>query len=67
MMFLCIGVTDYLPALAATVIEQIVSIPLNTGQDLGLIGDRVLNPDYKLQSAGIDDRSGLDLFADETY
>ena len=62
-----IGVTDYLPALAATGTEQIVSIPLNTGQDLGLIGDRVLNPDYKLQSAGIDDRSGLDLFADETY
>ncbi len=62
-----IGATDYLPALAATGAEQLVSIPLNTGQDLGLIGDRVLNPDYKLQSAGIDDRSGLDRFADETY
>lgn len=62
-----IGTVDYLPALGATGIEQLASAGLATGQDLGIIGDRVLNPAYTLQQAGVSDRNALDRLADELY
>ena len=62
-----IGASDYAPATLASGLESAVSSALDTGVDLGLVGDRVANPEFITNAAGIDDRSGLDMFADENY
>ena len=62
-----IGLTDYTPALIGSGLESGVSAVLDTGQDLGLVGERVVNPEFVTNAAGIDDRSGLDRLIDELY
>ena len=62
-----IGLTDYTPALIGSGLESGVSAALGYGVDLGLVGGRVVNPEFVTNAAGIDDRSGLDMLADELY
>ena len=61
------GTTDLLPALGYQGAEQLTGAGIETLQNLGLAGETYLNPEYKLQAAGLGDMSGLDRLAQEQY